>query len=67
MAVPEFQMVDGAFRRNGRAVRSGSSDSNISWEVKDMLQRLMYPKSGWIVLHVVAISLMFLLGYVAKF
>lgn len=32
-----------------------------------MLQHLMYPKRGWIIVHVVSICLMFLLGYLAKF
>jgi hypothetical protein len=67
MAFPELQMVGSAFCRNGGGVRSGSADSGISREVKDMIQRLMYPKPGWIILHVVAIFLMFLLGYLAKF
>ncbi len=32
-----------------------------------MLRHLMYPKPGWIVLHAVAATLVFLLGYTAKF
>lgn len=32
-----------------------------------MLRHLMYPKPGWFVLHAVVISLVFLLGYTAKF
>lgn len=32
-----------------------------------MLKHLMYPKPGWIVLHVVAIVAMFLLGYSVHF
>jgi len=67
MEVPELSMVGGAFLRDGLCVRSRPSGSRIYWEVKDMLQRLMYPKQGWIILHVVAIFLMFLLGYLAKF
>jgi hypothetical protein len=67
MEVPELSMVGGAFLRDGRCVRSRPSGRGIYWEVTDMLQRLMYPKPGWIILHVVAIFLMFLLGYLAKF
>jgi hypothetical protein len=60
-------MVGCAFRRDGRSIRSGAFHSGISWEVNDMLQRLMYPKTGWVILHAVAVFLMLLLGYVAKF
>lgn len=67
MEVPELSVVGGAFLRDGRCVRSWPSGGRIHWEVKDMLQRLMYPKPGWIILHVVAIFLMFVLGYLAKF
>jgi hypothetical protein len=32
-----------------------------------MLRLLMFPKVGWWVLHALAISLMFLLGYSVRF
>jgi len=32
-----------------------------------MLKHLMYPKTGWLILHAVAVLLMFLLGYSVKF
>jgi hypothetical protein len=32
-----------------------------------MLKHLMYPKPGWIVLHVAAVTAMFLLGYSVHF
>lgn len=32
-----------------------------------MLQHLMYPKTGWMFLHVVAVIALFLLGYSVHF
>jgi hypothetical protein len=32
-----------------------------------MLRHIMYPKPGWFLLHAVAVTLVFLLGYAAKF
>jgi len=37
------------------------------WEVTDMLSRLMYPRIGWIILHVLAVIITFLLGYSIRF
>jgi hypothetical protein len=32
-----------------------------------MLQHLMYPKPGWIAVHVIAVVALFLLGYSVRF
>jgi len=28
-----------------------------------MLRRIMFPKPGWVILHIIAVSALFLLGY----
>ncbi len=32
-----------------------------------MLKRIMFPKLGWMILHLVAVALVFLLGYSVQF
>ncbi len=32
-----------------------------------MIQHILFPKTGWIILHVIAISALFLLGYSIHF
>jgi hypothetical protein len=32
-----------------------------------MLQHLMFPKPGWVILHIIAVTTLFLLGYSINF
>jgi hypothetical protein len=32
-----------------------------------MLRKIMYPSTGWIIIHIIAITAIFLLGYSVKF
>jgi hypothetical protein len=67
MAISELQVVGNPFRRIRPGVHRGASGINTFGDVIVMVQHIMYPKAGWVIVHVIAVVALFLLGYSIHF
>lgn len=67
LAISELQVVGNPFRRIHCGVYRGASGINTFGGVIVMLQHIMYPKAGWVIVHVIVVVALFLLGYSVHF
>jgi hypothetical protein len=67
MAISQLQVVGNPFCGIQRGVRRGAARIDTFSEVIVMIRHIMYPKAGWVVLHVIAVIALFLLGYSVHF
>ena len=67
MAISELQVVGSPFRGIHGGVYRGAARINTFGEVMVMLRHIMYPKTGCVILHVIAVIALFLLGYSVHF
>ena len=65
--VPELSLVGCSFSWDSCGVHGRAPIVNFPEGVTVMLQYILFPKPGWMILHGVAIILFFLLGYTVKF
>jgi hypothetical protein len=67
MAISELQVVGSPFRGIHGGVYRGAARINNFGEVMVMLRHIMYPKTGWVILHAIAVIALFLLSYSVHF
>ncbi len=67
MAISEPQVVGDPFRGIHCRLYRGAARINVFDEVMIMLRHIMFPKPGWMILHAIVWTALFLLGYSVHF